>query len=318
MKCNIIVNAWDPYILDHCRRIAGLIEDIKHLGKVNMIILGDEDSEKNWGTLTESVPADSVFCLVTSIYRPETGMKTLESFIKEAELNIFPNNLFGDEAATRLAIKTGGSALTGVTELLLGSEKLKACKKVYSGHIMGTFVLQNPPYCVSVDKSCIESDKCYKAKTPERIIRMDTEDILKKEARIVEPVKAKSGLAGAEFVIAFGRGVGSKENTLIAKQLAHDLGASFGCTRPVAMNAWAPMENLIGVSGNIIAPKICIVAGLSGAPAFYAGIERSKYIVAINSDERAPIMKKADLAIHGDWENVLEALVVIHKGDSNG
>jgi electron transfer flavoprotein alpha subunit len=85
-------------------------------------------------------------------------------------------------------------------------------------------------------------------------------------------------------------------------------GGEVGVSRPAAMNAWAPMERLIGVSGAMVAPEICITAGVSGAAAFYSGIEKSRFIVAVNTDEKAPIMKKADVAIVDDFVPVLEAL----------
>ena len=74
------------------------------------------------------------------------------------------------------------------------------------------------------------------------------------------------------------------------------------------MNAWAPMNRLIGVSGAMLQPDICITAGVSGAAAFYAGIEKSKFIVAINTDGQAPIMKKADVAVADDFVPVIKAL----------
>ena len=63
----------------------------------------------------------------------------------------------------------------------------------------------------------------------------------------------------------------------------------------------------------MIAPEVCITAGVSGAAAFYAGIEKSKFIVAINTDEQAPIMKKADVAIVDDFMPVIQSLREIVK-----
>ena len=84
-------------------------------------------------------------------------------------------------------------------------------------------------------------------------------------------------------------------------------------SRPAAMNAWKPMNRLIGVSGAMVGPEVCITAGVSGAAAFYAGIEKSKFIVAINTDEKAPIMKMADVAIVDDFLPIMEELNNICK-----
>jgi electron transfer flavoprotein alpha subunit len=86
------------------------------------------------------------------------------------------------------------------------------------------------------------------------------------------------------------------------------MGAVFGVTRPVAMNAWAPMDRLIGVSGVRTAPSLCIVVGASGAPAFYWGIEKATFIAALNRDDEAPIVRNADAAVIDDGVAVIEAL----------
>jgi electron transfer flavoprotein alpha subunit len=68
---------------------------------------------------------------------------------------------------------------------------------------------------------------------------------------------------------------------------------------------------MIGVSGAMTKPEVCIAAGVSGAAAFYAGIEKSKTIVAINTDIRAPIIKASDAAVIDDYKAVMSELVKI-------
>jgi electron transfer flavoprotein alpha subunit len=77
------------------------------------------------------------------------------------------------------------------------------------------------------------------------------------------------------------------------------------------MSAWTPMHRMIGVSGAMTKPEVCIVAGVSGAAAFYAGIEKSKTIVAINTDIRAPIIKASDVAVIDDYKAVMAELAKI-------
>ena len=84
-------------------------------------------------------------------------------------------------------------------------------------------------------------------------------------------------------------------------------------TRIMEISSMKGASTSIGVSGEMIAPEVCITAGVSGAAAFYAGIEKSKFIVAINTDEQAPIMKKADVAIVDDFMPVIQSLREIVK-----
>jgi electron transfer flavoprotein alpha subunit len=127
------------------------------------------------------------------------------------------------------------------------------------------------------------------------------------------PMKPARNLAMAKFLLIGGQGMHNKENTQSLKEIAEVIGADFGVSRPVAMHAWAPMHRMVGVSGAMTKADVCIVAGVSGAPAFYAGIEKSKFIVAINKDTRAPIVKTADVAIIDDYQAVLDELVKLIK-----
>ena len=78
------------------------------------------------------------------------------------------------------------------------------------------------------------------------------------------------------------------------------MGAAFGVTRPVAMNAWAGPDRQIGVSGTRTAPAVCIVAGASGAPAFLWGVERAGFIAAVDTDDRAAIVGESDASVVDD------------------
>ena len=62
------------------------------------------------------------------------------------------------------------------------------------------------------------------------------------------------------------------------------MGAAFGVTRPVAVNAWAPADRQVGVSSTRTGPVVCIVAGASGAPAFLWGVERADFIAAVTDN----------------------------------
>jgi len=115
-------------------------------------------------------------------------------------------------------------------------------------------------------------------------------------------------LETARFLVVAGRGAGSPQGVERLAAAARRMGAVFGVTRPVAMNAWAPMDRLIGVSGTRAAPAVCIVAGASGAPAFLWGIERAGFIAAVDSDEHAAIVAEADVAVIDDGIAVVEAL----------
>ena len=54
-----------------------------------------------------------------------------------------------------------------------------------------------------------------------------------------------------------------------------------------------------------------LIGALLLAAAFYAGIEKSRYIVAINKDIRAPIVGISDVVIIDDYKAVMDELAKI-------
>ena len=93
--------------------------------------------------------------------------------------------------------------------------------------------------------------------------------------------------------------------------LGKEFGAEVGYSRARVMNGGFDAERVIGISGHLLAPDVCIVAGASGAAALMAGVRQSRFVVAINSDASAPVFSQADVGIVDDWLPVLEALAAI-------
>lgn len=259
-------------------------------------------------------------------YSPESVLDVLADEIDLEDLYIFGSGFGGMEICVRLAARTGGSSVTSVhalemevpppsgqdttgqnAESLASARRVSVRKMVYSNHMEAAFRMNKGPYCVSLAKGMDRQQWSDGGLHILKEIHCESASdfVVSRETVAGE---SSGGLSEAKVVIAAGRGAGNKENIAMLEEAAEALGGELGVSRPAAMNAWAPMNRLIGVSGAMIKPDICITAGASGAAAFYAGIEKSKFIVAINTDEQAPIMKKADVAVADDFVPVVKAL----------
>ncbi len=131
-----------------------------------------------------------------------------------------------------------------------------------------------------------------------------------------EPYRAAAqavDLSSAQLIVGVGRGIKSQDNLPIVQELATALGAELAASRPICDSGWLPLERQVGSSGQTVAPKLYIAAGISGAIQHLVGMKASQCIVAINKDADAPIFEVADYGIVGDLMEVVPALTAAVK-----
>jgi electron transfer flavoprotein alpha subunit len=116
-------------------------------------------------------------------------------------------------------------------------------------------------------------------------------------------------MAAAEFILTIGRGIGEEAKVAQFKELADAIGATLGCSRPIADAGWLPKSRQVGQSGKTAsACKLYIAMGVSGAIQHLAGMKHVATIVAVNSDAEASIFGVAKYGIVGDIFEVAEEL----------
>jgi electron transfer flavoprotein alpha subunit len=225
------------------------------------------------------------------------------------DLLVFASNGWGAELATRLGYRLQGSSCLKVEACRVTSTGLEVTKPVYGNHLSARFLLSSPPYCLSVAKCACRPARLtgYKFLEIENVALIPAQYPWVLETVILSD-PPDNGLAQADRVLVVGQGVQSKETMAALYPIAEILGAEIGASRPVVMNAWVDMKRLIGASGLILSPKLCIAAGVSGSAVFRAGIQHSELIVAINTDGHAPIFQIAHVGIVGDLMEILSEL----------
>ncbi len=270
-------------------------------------------------TIPETLPGEHPLKMipVAQPYLAESYLDLLlqQGNVKEVRQFIFPASAMGKQLATRLAYRLGGSSCLNVNTADFQTRPVRVFRFA-AGHYMNALVeLKTAPFCISAARQAGGDGKAVAMSTARARVCENIEqpcfDWLKSVQTSV-PLR-KNSLEQADIVLAVGQGINGKQALDDLKPLVRRMGAQSGVSRPVAMNAWADMERLIGASGILISPKVCIAAGISGSGFFMLGIENSGVIVAINTDPAAPIFKQADVGIVGDLKSILKKLDLLLK-----
>ena len=131
------------------------------------------------------------------------------------------------------------------------------------------------------------------------------------DADVQRPAAAYNEIERAHGFFQGRVGIGpvAVEDIKIIQELADVLGATVGCSRPIASDlGWLSKDHWVGLSGHKVKPKVYIAAGISGQIQHIAGMRDSGIIVAINKDEEAPIFNAADYGVVGDLYKLVPAL----------
>jgi electron transfer flavoprotein alpha subunit len=116
-------------------------------------------------------------------------------------------------------------------------------------------------------------------------------------------------MSTADFILSIGRGIGEEAKVEQFRELANAVGATLGCSRPIADAGWLPKSRQVGQSGKTAsACKLYVAMGISGAIQHLAGMKHVPTIVAVNSDAGASIFSVAKYGIVGDIFEVADEL----------
>ncbi|MFG1343436.1 electron transfer flavoprotein subunit alpha/FixB family protein [Xanthobacter autotrophicus DSM 431] len=123
------------------------------------------------------------------------------------------------------------------------------------------------------------------------------------------PATGGIDIPGSPFILSIGRGVGDEANVSQFLELAEGLGATLGCSRPIADSGWLPKARQVGQSGQLAAKcNLYIAMGISGSVQHQWGMKHVENIVAVNKDPEASIFTIARYGIVGDMLEIAEEL----------
>lgn len=186
-------------------------------------------------------------------------------------------------------------------------------RPMYAGNVLATVEITTARKVVTVRQSAFDVAKSGASECPIRELSIDISADSGMEFLSFDTVKsARPQLVEADRIVSGGVSLKSKENFekyIVA--LADVLGAAVGASRAAVDAEYAPNDWQVGQTGKIVAPKLYIAVGISGAIQHIAGMKSSKTIVAINKDPEAPIFDVADYGLVADLYQAVPELISV-------
>lgn len=282
---------------------------------VNCLMVGSEIKKQAREVLEYGV--DNIFVYdkkELEHFKIEPYTAVLEDFINKAKpaVILIGGTVFGRSLAPRAAarFRTGLTADCTILDIQ-GNTDLDQIRPAFGGNIMAHINTpkHRPQFATVRYKifSAPEKSKKYQGSLVECDIDQNK---LASNIEVLEIRKKEkeTGIEEAKAIIVAGRAIKKEKDMAMVYELAEVLDAQVAGTRSLIETGWLDPKRQIGLSGRTVKPDLIITCGVSGAIQFVAGMNNSAFIVAVNTDKKAPIFKHAHVGIVGDIYEVLPEL----------
>ncbi|AVP65756.1 electron transfer flavoprotein subunit alpha/FixB family protein [Clostridium botulinum] len=234
---------------------------------------------------------------------------------RKPEILLVGATYIGRDLAPRISSRLGTGLTADCTGLDIDEDarNLLMTRPAFGGNLMATIVCEsNRPQMSTVRPGVfekLEKDNSRKGNIEKIKFDLKESDIKVKIKEVIKLAKKIEDISEAKILVSGGRGLGGPEGFKELRELADLIGGAISGSRAAVDSGWIDKAYQVGQTGKTVRPNLYIACGISGAIQHLAGMQDSDYIVAINKDESAPIMKVADLSIVGDYKKVLPSMI---------
>jgi electron transfer flavoprotein alpha subunit len=217
----------------------------------------------------------------------------------------------GKDLMPRVAGRLEAGCASDIASVEVKGDEIVYRRPMYAGNIYGYCTVSTDIQVVTVRQTEFEAAEESGGASPIESVDVESDPA----AERVEFIGAESQkserpeLTEADIVVSGGRALKSAENfENVLEPLVDALGAAMGASRAACDAGYVANDLQVGQTGKVVAPKLYIAVGISGAIQHLAGMKGSKTIVAINKDKEAPIAQVADYFLVADLFDAVPAL----------
>ena len=243
---------------------------------------------------------------------PEALAPLLAEVFKDFTHLLAPASTFGKNVLPRAAALADVQMVSDVTTITAADTFVRP---IYAGNALQTVKSKQPKHILSVRPTAfaaVPDTDCIAAVEPVSFTpKAGTVTFVKMEAAASD----RPALGSTKVVISGGRGLQNADTFKLLEQLADAFGATplgkaaLGASRAAVDAGWVPNDWQVGQTGKVVAPQLYVAVGISGAVQHVAGMQESKIIIAINTDENAPIFEVADYGLVADLFEAIPQLI---------
>lgn len=291
MKTLLVAEYRDSKVLGSSNELIGFAET---LGSDNaMVIIGDADTLPAYSG--KLYLADASFC---GEFNPDVHKQVILEAVKkeQPDMIVFSHSSYGWDLAPRVAFALQAAQVSEIVDVAQGELVVPVCNAKLRRNVAS----QTPITVVTVQAGAFAVPDIADA-VPQEVEKIEVTgggQIVFEGYEAAQ--KGAVDLTGAEVIVSAGRGVGKADNVHLVENLAKALGGEYGASRPVVDSEWVAHERQVGTTGQSVAPKLYVACGISGAIQHLAGMKKSEFVVAINTDRDAPIGEEADVLVVAD------------------
>jgi electron transfer flavoprotein alpha subunit len=298
MKILLIAESREGKLLGSCYELMGFAE--KMGAETAMVLVGSDSALPQFAGQLYLADAAAV-----GEYNPDVHKQLILDVVakEQPDMVAFSHSSYGWDLAPRVAFALQAAQVSEVVDVVDGTMVVPVCNAKLRRDVTvktaktvvtlqaGAFGLTEEPSATpTVEKISVEAGG---------------------KVRFTGYEQAETGgvdLGKAKIIVSAGRGIGKPENVAMIAALAKALGGEYGASRPVVDSEWVEHNRQVGTTGQTVAPKLYLACGISGAIQHLAGMKKSEFIVAVNTDKDAPIGDVADVLVVADLKQFVPAL----------